>query len=292
MIIKILKMLLVIFQMPRWKEYEEILKYALNNGYIVTSLIDWYLHYKDNQNYKVLILRHDIDYSIKGTTKMLEIERKLGLNKLYNKLKEYEDHLKNKTIPKIIFGGVRSTFYFRWSTANKKLIKEIKEYGSEVGLHYETLASYAIKNNIYKKSEFTEKDLVNCQEELKKEIKKFKDLFGEIYSAASHGHERNRMLGIPNNILVEGVNLQEFGLVLEAYNKEINELFDIYISDGSIFDGYWKYGISPCEAIDKQIPTILLLTHPIHWNHNPLKQLLNLGHLLIAKIKNKMKKGG
>lgn len=263
MIIKILKLIMLISQIPRWQDYEKLLKYALDKGYTVTSLVDWYLHYKDNPNQKILILRHDIDHSIKGAVKMLEIERRLD---------------------------VHSTFYFRWSTANKKLIEEIKDCGSEVGLHYETLAIYAIKNNIYKKSEFSEEDFVNCQEELKIEITRFWDLFGEIYSAASHGDERNRIIGIPNNMLVEEVDPGEFGLAFEAYNKEINELFDIYISDGSIFDGYWRYGTSPMEAIDKQLRTILLLTHPSHWNHHPMKNLMNLTTLLVGMIKNKTKK--
>jgi hypothetical protein len=237
-----------IAQMPRWNEYEIILQNALDNGYIVTSLIDWYEHYMDDPGSKVLIMRHDVDFSKKGAERMLEIERKLG---------------------------VYSTFYFRWSTANKELIDMITEYGSEVGLHYETLASYAIEHNIYTKDELGAADYINCQKELINEIKRFNELYGTIKTAASHGDARNRMLGVSNNTLIENGDLQDFGLVTEAYNKEIHKRFDIYISDTSVDMNYWRYGTSPQEAISQGLQTILLLTHPIHWNRNPVQSVFS-----------------
>lgn len=245
-----------IVQMPRWNEYEEMLQNALDNGYIVTSLIDWYEHYMNNPKQKVVILRHDVDYSQKGAARMLEIERKLG---------------------------VHSTFYFRWSTANEELIDRIKEYGSEVGLHYETLATYAIEHNICSENELDVVDYINCQEELINEIKRFNELYGTIKTAASHGDARNRILCVPNNMLVENGNLQDFGLVTEAYNKEIHKQFDIYISDTSVDMNYWRYGTSPQETIDKGMRTILLLTHPIHWNRNPLQTVLSAVKLRIKQ---------
>lgn len=39
----IIKIILLISQIPRWQDYEKILKYALDKGYTVTSLVDWYL---------------------------------------------------------------------------------------------------------------------------------------------------------------------------------------------------------------------------------------------------------
>ncbi|MCQ1535486.1 hypothetical protein FTO70_07265 [Methanosarcina sp. KYL-1] len=233
-------------QKPRWEEYENIVKHAVKNGYTVTSLFDWYMNYRSVPDQKVLIMRHDIDYSISGASKMFKIERKIGVN---------------------------STFYFRWLTVNKKLIEEISKYGSEVGLHYETLATYAIKKGIKKKNDFTECDYLSCVEELKKEIINFNILFGKTYTAASHGEPINRKLGLPNNILVKDSEIQEFGLLAEAYSKDILNSVDIYISDASAKNGLWRYGVSPIEAVDKQMQVILLLTHPIHWEYNIFEQI-------------------
>ena len=254
---KLQKAFVMLLRKPRWKEYESILSYAVSKGYNVTSLIDWYENLKGNPQAKVLIMRHDVDNDPHGAAKMHEIEKKLG---------------------------VHSTFYFRWSTIEAALIEDIKTYGSEVGLHYETLADYAIEHNIYRGEEITPAIIEECRHTLKEEIKKFKEMFGEIKSISAHGAGRNEMLSTPNNVLVEGENLDEYGVVISAYNKEIHDLFDIYISDGSVFDGYWRYGVSPVEAIDEGRRVICCLTHPCNWNYNLARNFRDLFRVALRRV--------
>jgi peptidoglycan/xylan/chitin deacetylase (PgdA/CDA1 family) len=127
-----LKFFKKIVQKNRLQAYKEVLIYAKENGYIITSLIDWYDNYI-NSDKKILILRHDVDYDAKGALEMFKIEKELGL---------------------------KSTFYFRWLTADYTIMKAINNAGFEVSLHYETLATYAKNNNITKTDEVTP-DILN-----------------------------------------------------------------------------------------------------------------------------------
>ncbi|CCJ34286.1 hypothetical protein [Caloramator australicus] len=99
---------------PRFKEYEDIIRLAIEKGYIVTSVIDYYRNYM-NKDEKVLILRHDIDVDKKGARIFFEIEKR------YN---------------------VKASYYFRLSTIDYSLMDDIVKYSSEVGYHYEELATY------------------------------------------------------------------------------------------------------------------------------------------------------
>ncbi len=73
----------LILQKPRWKEYEAILKYALDKVYQVTSLIDWYTRFSEKSNERFLILRHDVDTDLRGTRRMFEIEKRLGVKSTF-----------------------------------------------------------------------------------------------------------------------------------------------------------------------------------------------------------------
>lgn len=60
--------------------------------------------------------RHDIDTDVGGARAFFEIEKALG---------------------------IRASYYFRLSTIDRDLMREINSYGSEVGYHYEELATHA-----------------------------------------------------------------------------------------------------------------------------------------------------
>lgn len=238
MIIHIIKK---IFQESRLKEYSLIIDMAIENGYVVTSLADWY----ENNFYpgkKVLILRHDVDLSPRGALKMWHIEKSKG---------------------------VKSTMYFRWFSVNKSIIHQIINENGEVSLHYETLASYCKKNRIYFGDLISTEILTECLLELKKEIKKFEIEFGKIKTISSHGDNRNVITGIPNYKIIENIPRNELGIYFETYDKNILEKFNKYISDSSINNNHlWKYGISPQEAIKQGVESICLLTHPEHWHYS------------------------
>jgi hypothetical protein len=235
-----------IFQKKRVKEYENILKYALTKNYKLVSLIDWYKIYR-NTNEKILILRHDVDYDTKGAYNFYKIEKKLN---------------------------AKSTFYFRWKTMNKRIMNKMHNNSFEVSLHFETLATYAKKNNLFKKEQIT-KDVIDiCKKNLSKEIELFEKNYFKINTICSHGDKRNRILDIPNHVLITKDFYTQHNILFETYDQDITQLFDSYISDSSIYSNFeWKHSGSPYKMIDEQKQTICLLTHPIHWNQSFFKNI-------------------
>ena len=234
----------------RIKDYRKILSYVIDKGYKCISLIDYFSEYIKRDE-KVIILRHDIDEKSRCTRSFFEIEKELG---------------------------VKSTFYFRWSTVDLKLIEEIRNYGSEVGLHYETVAMLAQRKGITSREQVTEDFIKECAYHLRDEIEQFRKEFGEIYSVSSHGHPINRKIGVSNNIIFEYFNPGWFGIKFEAYDKLLINSLDIYISDGDIFYGFWRYGMNPMEAADIGKNKILFLSHPHHWDR------LNLSGNVMKKV--------
>lgn len=235
-----------IVQKSRLDIYKTILLFAMERGYVVTSLVDWYDNYKDS-NKKVLILRHDVDYDNKGAYDMYSLEKSLG---------------------------VKSTFYFRWSTVHDKIMSEMHETGFEVSLHYETLAEYAKNNHVFTKEKIDQKVIEQCRNLLSSEIYRFEKRYFHIKTICSHGDKRNRILGIPNHVIVDQSFLMQHRLYFETYDKNIISKFDAYISDSSIYNGFvWQHSGSPFEMIKEEKHTICLLTHPIHWNQSFFKNI-------------------
>ena len=245
----------------RIKEYENIIKKALENNYEVISLRD-YIEEKYDKNKKLFILRHDVDHFSDGTKMMFEVE------------KEY---------------GVKSSFYFRNSTFEPKLMKEIENYGSEASLHFETIADFVKANGIKNKEElYSHKDWQQrCLNILKSDIERFRNLLDiPCVTIASHGEYENTLVQIPNNYLTEDVSTYEFlGIKLEAYNKEmIEKKVTCYISDVPIeINSGYRYGTTPFEAIENGEKFIMFLTHPNHWHYSRWKQFKKLVKVIIKK---------
>jgi len=248
-----------LFKQSRLAEYSSILDFALSNGYLLTSLADWY----ENQFYpgrKVIVLRHDVDFIPEGAYKMFLIEKDRN---------------------------IKSTYYFRWSTANEKIVKSISSAGFEVSLHYETLATYCKKYKIYQAGLVTEEVLRDCRSVLFKEVKDFEARFGKIRTLSSHGELWNMKVGIPNHILIDTGFYKETGIYFETYDQNVLSKFDKYISDSSIKTNHeWKYGITPMEAINSQIKCICLLTHPNHWDYGLIQNIKMLLISLTIRLQN------
>lgn len=230
-----------ITQNSRLNEYRLILEHALDNGYRLTSLIDWFKN-DFYPNEKVFLLRHDVDYDMEGAYRMYQIEKELG---------------------------AKSTFYYRWKTMDKSSMVEIRNNGFEVSLHFETLATYCRANNIVSADKINVHDFEECYKLLLNEIREFEERFWPINTLCSHGDHRNRLIGIPNHYIIEGKSREEIGIFFETYDKEILNKVDVYISDSSIKNNHeWRYGISPKEAVESKVDCICLLTHPQHWNYH------------------------
>ena len=220
-------------------EYFQILKKAQNNGYKIISVQQWNEGPAIADTSKVLIMRHDVDFDILIARAFSYIEHQVGVN---------------------------STYYFRWSTADENTIRYVKSQGHEVGLHYETLATYCKEHFIYDKKEITGKVIEECKHRLIEEIVQFEKQFGDIYSISSHGEDLNISLKVPNFILVQGQNLDELNVKIcgSLFERQPQSL-QIFVADSG---GKWK-PISVQEAINQGHHRIYCLIHPVWWRENP-----------------------
>lgn len=238
----------------RLRKYKQYIQYAREHGYQVISLEEFY-KLPDRRDGKHFVLRHDVDHTGIWTKKMFEAERDVN---------------------------VKSTYYFRFSTIDKELIKEMLDSGFEVGLHFETIADYAKAHNIKDKSEI---DIELMKQQLKEDIRKFEEIIGhKTFSCCSHGTPENSKLGISNNAITEHADLLEFGLGFEAYQKEMYEFVDCHIMDGSIIRNFgFSYADTPITAVENGYVNIIFLSHPNHWYFPLKKKMRLLGGLLLGK---------
>jgi len=258
------KLFIKYLQNSRMAEYEKIIKTAKENNYEVISLRD-YIENRYDKSKNLFLLRHDIDHFSDGTEMMFEIEKK------------YQ---------------VSSSFYFRNSTFEPKLMKEIEAYGSESSLHFEPVADFIKANPFIQnreelfKSDFEEK----CLGILKANLDRFRLLLDIPCSTiASHGEYENSLTQTPNNYLTEDTLTYEYlGIKLEAYNKKMIDKVTCYISDVPIeINSGYKYGVTPLEAIEKEEKFIMFLSHPNHWHYSRWKQFKKLVKVVLKKPKNK-----
>ncbi len=221
----------------RLRRYERLLLEARRRGYALVGVYEWWKRRQELADSRFVILRHDVDYDPQTAKAMAFIERLLG---------------------------ARSTFYFRWVTEERDAVEYVKRAGHEVGLHYETLALYCEAHNISRPDKVTEPVLARCRLLLKQEIARFEEAFGDIHSIASHGAERNRVLGIPNSVLTSGQDLATFGVEVDASLLEghLQQLgIDVFTADSG---NRWK-PMPVTAALRKGFAGIYVLMHPCWW---------------------------
>ncbi len=248
-----MRLIKLITENNHWNIYSKIIETALEKNYRIINLKEYWQNREKYKNTKVFILRHDVDHNPKDALKMFLIEKNYG---------------------------VKSTFYFRWYTMEESVIRTIKENNFEIGLHFETIATYAKAKNI---NVITKKDLEICKKILETEITRFKLLFGTLDSICSHGAPENRKLKLANNILVDK-NMKEKYNIFEAY--DINTDLDSYISDGDHTIKLWRYNNNPILEMKKNKEKICLLTHPTHWGKNIIKRIVFKSYRKLFKQSN------
>lgn len=238
-----LKILRRYTQNNRITEYEEILAKAREHGYQMISL-EKYAKGDYDKDKKILLLRHDVDHVSPGTRAMFMAEQK------------YE---------------AAASYYFRWSTADYLLMKEIIVGGGESSLHFETIANFLRRQQ---GNQYTKEDVLYRKDFFLQLLKNELALFRAYYDVpcqtlASHGAEENGWVGVSNNYLTDDESVyDELGIVLEAYQKKFIDSMGIYISDTVMeYNGGYCYGKTPQEAIAEGISPILFLSHPNHWKY-------------------------
>lgn len=228
------------FMKSRLNEYEKMVLDFINNDYEFITISEYK---KLKEKNKHLMIRHDIDSDLSIAKKMFEIEKKLN---------------------------VKSTYYFRQQTCDKKFIAEILKYGSEVGYHYEELATFCKKNNIQNKN-----DIMNSIDEIKKQfeanIKQFETKYNvKLTSIASHGDFINRKFDISNAVLFDDKLRKKFNKIIEAYDSVVEGNIDLRISD-CMYPKFWK-PVNPNVAIEQQKNNVLLLIHTRWWDSAPVER--------------------
>jgi hypothetical protein len=230
------------FLMPsRFGEYEQIIEKALESSYEHITITEFYSKLKTGNlgNKKYFLHRHDIDTDVETAKQFFRIEKK------YN---------------------VKTTYYFRLKTLDFNFMKEISDFGSEVGYHFEEVADFCKRNKIHTKKRVYE----NIESISKNFIDNFKSieerLGRKITSVASHGDFVNRTLQIKNNIITMNSEVREkTGIICEAYDEILINSFDAYISDKPYPVFYYSENIF--DAIGKN-NVICMLSHPRHWKSN------------------------
>ena len=221
------------------EEYESCLRASLDAGFEVISLETW-MEDPDSFTAKTLLLRHDVDSDPHSAWLMSEVERNVGVN---------------------------STFYFRWCTFDVETIRFIRQNGSHVGFHHETLTHYALKNGLRTPESITPEAIVECRAQLSAEIRTFKEISGGCRSAAAHGDKRAVQIGCNNAALLRGEDCTEYGLDYCADSPHFRQRISCWVADGNMVDSFWMGDKSLPDALVEGSPPILFNTHPHHWRN-------------------------
>jgi len=97
------------------RHYQEVLEYG-KKKYTFLTFSEFI---KSSKKTNVILLRHDIDYSIEKALEMAKLESKMGIKSTY-------------------FVLLRGQFYNPYSIINTSHLKEIQNLGHEIGLHYDS----------------------------------------------------------------------------------------------------------------------------------------------------------
>jgi hypothetical protein len=222
------------FSKARWPEYRRLLKAALSAGYDIVPL-ERFLDGKVDLERPILIMRHDVDQQPGAAIEMSDVEVEFG---------------------------VRSTWYFRWRTAQPEVIAELRRRRGEIGLHYETLSRDLLNDPLPEDGDLDPR-IAAAREQLKEEIAAFKRMFGRIRSVAAHGD--TRVPGVDNTDLLRDQDWSEYGIVYDANRVMHRYPLAAWVTDRSAAEGGWGDGLDPFRLLRFRQTPLLMLTHPNNW---------------------------
>ena len=228
------------FRKSRLVLYEKMLKDAIDNKYQFYTIEDFnklIVQKALDDTIKYAIIRHDIDTDPLTAFEFFKIEKK------YN---------------------IKSTYYFRLSTIDKKIIAEISNFGSEVSYHYEEIASYAKAYRLKSRSSI-EEHLDRIREKFINNLVRFRtELNVDSVTVASHGDFVNKYLGIANYYLINDDTRIKGNIELEAYDDSFMKFVTSRIADLGVVEGLWTpRGFY--ESIRSQEKVLYILIHPRQW---------------------------
>jgi hypothetical protein len=241
---RLLRRLLADYGSPgRGEEYLSILRLARDRGYRLLSLEDFVACSRDGGgSARCVILRHDVDIDdVPGNEAFFRAELEVG---------------------------ARATYYFRLSTARTHLglIERLRDAGFEVGYHFEEGATLAKQWRWRSREEvFGHRDEIVSA--FRQNCESIRNSWSPaLRSVAAHGDWINRKLGFINNELIDRRTLAECGLAFEAYDSDIRDAVDTYVSDVATPPQKWTRGVGPIDEIRAGRCRLYMLTHERRWH--------------------------
>lgn len=232
------------FLMPsRLESYRSLLLAALNEGYEVRSVASFWEELKEGSfglDRKYLILRHDVDTDVATAKAMWKIERDLGL---------------------------RTSYYFRLSTADVPFMCEIAATGGEAGYHFEELATVAKERGLRHRSEIL-LEIPRARDLFLANLNQLREKTGlPMKIVASHGDFVNRASGVPNTVLLDDRDFRLVaGIELEVYDQAFMQHIASRHSD-TMYPAFWQ-PVAPGDALNRGLSPVYILVHPRHWRAN------------------------
>jgi hypothetical protein len=224
----------------RLAAYRRLLESAQGAGYAVVSIERlWALIESGEMDPagRYLVLRHDIDTDPGTAGAMLAVEHSVG---------------------------AQGSYFFRLSTLDLGLAGRITAAGSQVGYHYEELATVAKERRLRTAAEAL-RHLPEAQALFARNLERLRGQTGQaLRVAASHGDFVNRSLGLPNwTLLTDPAFRREVGIDLETYDQAFMGHVTSRHSD-THYPRFW-IPTGPAAAISAGEPVVYLLVHPRHW---------------------------
>lgn len=204
-------------------------------GYQVLSLERWVAG-EWNEARPTIALRHDVDQHPASALRMARIEEELG---------------------------IRSTWYFRWRTADDRVIAQLRERGHDVGLHYETLTRVLLRLGEDRPSDI-ESMIPWCREVLTREIDTFTRRHGPIVSVCPHGD--SRVPGVSNAVLLKDEDCSVYGIRFDGNEAMRGRGIYRWLTDRSSPEGGWGDGADPEALFAERRSPLLLVVHPNNWS--------------------------
>ncbi len=229
-------------------QYKALLR-SINNS---TFKVAPYCEYAKNQQSRTIVLRHDVDKKPTKALRMARIEAEFG---------------------------IKSTYYFRKSTFDLHIIKEIVALGHEVGYHYEELA--LCKGNVEQAIELFIHNITFFRQ------------YVSINTIAMHGSPLSKFDN--RNLWKKNFSYRDFDIEAEPYFDFIGKNNHVYFTDtgrswnsiSSIRDVSQSLYNSRLSTIYSTIDlinyinsepekSIMISVHPQRWNADYFLWLIEL----------------
>jgi hypothetical protein len=225
----------------RLREYEKLLTEAKERGYATLTLCDLATCVSRQATLPplTLVLRNDVDSDVATAREMFQVEKTLG---------------------------IKATYYFRLSTLDAALMRDMQDYGTEVGYHFEEVATVAKRRGL-RSSADVESHLDLIRERFRRNVQYYRTVAGSFpRTVASHGDFANRAINTTNSCIIDQKIRTEFGIVAEAYDEWLNAPVTMRLADCDA--PKWWSPMPLSDALKKNPKCLYVLVHPRQWRAN------------------------